>query len=347
MLTLRATSSNPGLVPNQNLVLGGSGANRTLSITPLLNQTGLVEITLFVGDNAQTNSHKLSVLIGQPINPLVVSAIANQVIAEHTSSPHIAFTISDSYGRANSVQATGSGSGIGKLPVVLVSFGSDDPPDTITTNVSHRYVVFTPVANYSGTATVMLQFTDGYTSIVRNITVVVNAIDDPPGPITMIEPETGHIFAPGQPLTLVATVVDRERDMARVEFFNQGMMLGSVTNPPYRFTWTLPPSGSQPVTAVAVDLTGHHTESVPVIFDIGGNSVESPPFLAIQSAGDSVNLYWETDGLKMQLQASGQLPPGANWTNVTSGFTSGSGGNNLTLPRDPSAPLFFRLIEVP
>jgi hypothetical protein len=233
------------------------------------------------------------------------------------------------------------------MPTMLVSFGSDDPPDPTTTNVSHRYVVFTPAANYSGITTVTLQFTDGYTSIVRNVTINVNAIDDPPGPITLIEPATGQIFAPGQPLTIEATVVDQERDMARVEFFNQGMQLGSVTNPPYRFTWALPPAGSQPVVAVAVDLAGHRTESVPVTFDIGGSSVESPPFLAIRPAGDSVNLWWETDGLQMQLQASGQLPPGANWTNVTSGFTSGIGGNNLTLPRDPTAPLFFQLIEVP
>lgn len=344
-LTLTASSSNPSLVPNQNLVLGGSGANRTLTITPLLNQTGMVEIALFVGDGVQTNSQKLTVRVGQPASSLVVSVIPDQILPEHTSSPHVPFTITDTYGRANLVQAFAV---LGRVPTVLVSFGSDDPPDTTTTNVSHRYVVFSPAANYSGVTTVSLQFTDGYTSVVRNVTVRVNAIDDPPGPIRLIEPATGQTFVLGQPLVLEAAVVDQERDLARVEFFNQGTLLGAVTNTPYRFTWPLPPAGSQPVTAVAVDLAGQRTESAPVTFDIGeAQDNESPPFLAIQPAGDSVNLWWETDGRKMQLQASGQLPPGANWTNITSGFSSGTSGHSMTLPRNPSAPLFYRLIEIP
>ncbi len=344
-LTLIASSSNPSLVPNQNLVLGGSGANRTLTITPLLNQTGQVEITLFVGDGVQTNSQKLNVRVGLPADSLVVSDIPDQTLSEHTSSPHIPFTITDTYGRANAVQAFVSF--FGREQPVLVSFGSDDPPDTTTTNVSHRYIVFSPAANYSGVTTVSLQFTDGYSNVFQSVTVRVNAIDDPPGPITLIEPAIGQTFVPAQPLVLEASVVDRERDLARVEFYNQGMLLGSVLTRPYRFTWASPPAGSQPVTAVAVDLAGQRTESAPVTFDIGEAQNESPPFLAIQPAGDYVNLWWETDGRRMQLQASGQLPPGANWTNITSGFSSGTSGNSLTLPRNPSAPLFYRLIEAP
>ena len=39
-LTVSGTSSNTTLVPNANIVFGGSGANRTVTVTPAANQTG-------------------------------------------------------------------------------------------------------------------------------------------------------------------------------------------------------------------------------------------------------------------------------------------------------------------
>ena len=43
-------SSNTALVPTANIVFGGSGANRTVTITPAANQTGTATITLTVSD---------------------------------------------------------------------------------------------------------------------------------------------------------------------------------------------------------------------------------------------------------------------------------------------------------
>ena len=39
-LTVSGSSSNPTLVPNANIVFGGSGANRTVTVTPAANQNG-------------------------------------------------------------------------------------------------------------------------------------------------------------------------------------------------------------------------------------------------------------------------------------------------------------------
>ena len=58
-LTLAASSSNLGLVPNANVILGGgTSASRTATITPALNKGGLATITLTVssGTLASTNS---------------------------------------------------------------------------------------------------------------------------------------------------------------------------------------------------------------------------------------------------------------------------------------------------
>lgn len=52
-LTLSASSSDPSVIPAGNVVFGGSGANRTVSFTPLPDQFGFADITLTVSDGAQ------------------------------------------------------------------------------------------------------------------------------------------------------------------------------------------------------------------------------------------------------------------------------------------------------
>ena len=49
-LTITAGSSNTSLVPNNRIALGGTGANRTVTVTPLTGQTGAANITITVSD---------------------------------------------------------------------------------------------------------------------------------------------------------------------------------------------------------------------------------------------------------------------------------------------------------
>jgi hypothetical protein len=49
-LTVTVSSSNTTLVPNANIVLGGSGANRTITITPSAGKNGTTTITVTVSD---------------------------------------------------------------------------------------------------------------------------------------------------------------------------------------------------------------------------------------------------------------------------------------------------------
>ena len=69
-LTVTATSSNTTLVPNNNLVISGSGANRTVTLTQATNQSGLTQIELVVTDGGgatATNDFVLDVLaVNQP-----------------------------------------------------------------------------------------------------------------------------------------------------------------------------------------------------------------------------------------------------------------------------------------
>jgi len=62
-LTVLGSSSNPGLIPDGSVVLGGSSSNRTVTVTAATNQTGLATITLTVSDGIlrRTTSFVVSV----------------------------------------------------------------------------------------------------------------------------------------------------------------------------------------------------------------------------------------------------------------------------------------------
>src|SRR6185295_11844848 len=53
-LALTKGSTNTTLVPLANIVFGGSGANRTVTVTPAANQTGTSTITVTASDGALT-----------------------------------------------------------------------------------------------------------------------------------------------------------------------------------------------------------------------------------------------------------------------------------------------------
>jgi formylglycine-generating enzyme required for sulfatase activity len=55
-LTLSGSSSNTTLVPNANIVFGGSGANRTVTVMPASGQSGTATITVTVSDGSLTAS---------------------------------------------------------------------------------------------------------------------------------------------------------------------------------------------------------------------------------------------------------------------------------------------------
>ena len=53
-LTVSGSSSDQGILPNANVVFGGSGANRTVTLTPSSNRVGAVTVNYQVSDGTYT-----------------------------------------------------------------------------------------------------------------------------------------------------------------------------------------------------------------------------------------------------------------------------------------------------
>ena len=94
-LTLSATSSNPALVQNSGIVLGGAAANRTITLTPAANQFGATTISVVVSDGVLTATNQF-VLTVTPVNdPPTISNISDRSILQDTSAGPINFTVGD------------------------------------------------------------------------------------------------------------------------------------------------------------------------------------------------------------------------------------------------------------
>ncbi len=70
-LNVTATSSNPALVPAENIRFGGTGNSRTVSVTPALDQTGSASITVTVEDNTGLKASTSFDLTVTPTRPTI------------------------------------------------------------------------------------------------------------------------------------------------------------------------------------------------------------------------------------------------------------------------------------
>jgi len=278
-LTLVGTCST-NLIPVSGIVFGGSGANRTVKLTPAANASGTANIRVRVNDpDGGTNSVLFSVTVNAVNDPPTISAIANQTINEDTSSAAIPFTIGDVETPAANLTLVGTCS-TSLIPVSNIVFGGSG---------ASRTVKLTPAPNAYGTANIRVRVNDpdgGTNSVLFSVTV--NAVNDPPT-ITAIANQTlnedtssaaiaftiGDVETPAASLTLVGTCSTNLIPVSGIVFGGSGAnRTVKLTPAPNRF-------GTANVRVRVNDADGG-TNSV--LFAVTVNSVnDAPSITAIAS----------------------------------------------------------------
>ena len=165
-LVLSGSSSNPTLVPNGNIVFGGSGANRTVAVLPATNQSGSATITVTVSDGALTASDTF-VLTVTPVNDApTISNIPDLTINQDTSTGPISFTVGDVDTAASSLVLSATSSNPTLVPVSNIVFGGSG---------SNRTVTVTPATNQFGSATITVTVSDGSLTASDPMVLTVNS----------------------------------------------------------------------------------------------------------------------------------------------------------------------------
>jgi ELWxxDGT repeat protein len=184
-LVVTATSSNTAIIPNGNIVLGGSGSSRTVTVTPAANQNGgPVTISVTVSDGSLSASETFTVTVNSVNDAPSFTAGTNVTVLEDSGAYAAAWASAISAGPANESGQTVSfnvANDNNALFSVQPSIAADG---TLT---------FTPAANANGSATVTVSVTDSGgtanggvdTSGTQTFTINVNSVNDAPSFTTL------------------------------------------------------------------------------------------------------------------------------------------------------------------
>src|SRR5204862_987480 len=88
-----------------------------------------------------------------------------------------------------------------------------------------------------------------------NVRLVAVGANQPPT-IALTGPDTTASFTAPAKVTVSADATDPDGTITSVDFYQNGTLLGSVTAPPYAYTWQSVPSGTYTFSTVAHDNGG-------------------------------------------------------------------------------------------
>jgi hypothetical protein len=115
-LQVTTSSSNPTIVPDQNITLGGSGTNRTVTVRPATNAVGSTVITVTVSDGQGSVSEPFTVTYTAVNDPPYVSQPADVVVNKFNPVPPVPFTVSDTETAASALTISVSSTNTALLP---------------------------------------------------------------------------------------------------------------------------------------------------------------------------------------------------------------------------------------
>jgi hypothetical protein len=151
-LKVTKTSSDTTLVPLRNIVLSGSGANRTASIFPSSNQVGTTTITLSVedmNDPPGQSSVSFELMVHDNDGPTIkIKPPIDQCTEVNSPTDVISFTVDDADTPANLLALMGS-----SAPSIVSDFAFGG-------SGKDRTVIITPAPNQTGTTTIRITVRD-------------------------------------------------------------------------------------------------------------------------------------------------------------------------------------------
>ncbi len=163
-LVVTKQSSNPGLLPEENIVIEGADANRTVTINSAAGQQGTADVTLTVSDgDGSSTSTGFKIFVGYP----TISAISSHIIVSNTSTGPIPITVGDAETPAENLTLSATSFNANLIPVENVVFGGSGATRTVT---------ITPVAGLNGYSTISVTVSDGSLTASNSFTVTVKPL---------------------------------------------------------------------------------------------------------------------------------------------------------------------------
>ncbi|HNC75663.1 MAG TPA: Ig-like domain-containing protein, partial [Elusimicrobiota bacterium] len=257
-------SSNGTLLPNSALVFGGSGANRTVVLTPALNQNGTTTLTLTVTDGGGLTAQTAFKLTVTAVNdPPVALAQSLGVPSNTPKLIHLGGTDVDGDTLSYAYAQPSHGSVTGTAPLVT----------------------YTPNNGYVGFDTFTFTASDGL--LPSPSASIVLQLDDTPPAVSITQPAEGATVMYTAALSAAAT---DNQSVDRVLFYADGVAIATATSETSAFTagWdtSSAANGSHVLTARAYDNAGNTALSSAVTV-----TVDNPALAQLAVAPGSLGFY--------------------------------------------------------
>jgi gliding motility-associated-like protein len=265
-LTVSGTSDNTGVIPDANIVISGTGAARTVQVSPAPNQSGAAIITLSVNDGTISTTTTFQVTINTVNDAPTITAIGNQATNEDTPTGVLPFTIGDVETAVASLTVTATSDNIVLVPNANIAIGGAGASQTIQ---------ITPVANQFGVATITVNVNDGVNTTTTAFQVTVSSVNDLPTISAIADQSINEDIPTG---ALVFTVGDTETAVGSLTLTGSSDNVTLVPNANIVFggtgasrTVTVTPAANQVGVAVVTitvnDGSGNATRSFTLTVD--------------------------------------------------------------------------------
>jgi glucose/arabinose dehydrogenase len=323
-LTLSSTSSDTSLVPPGNIVFGGSGTNRTVTVTPASGLQGSAVITITVSNAQVSSSTSFTLTVGSPT-----------LVARYAFDGDA----SDSSGNGNNGTLTGNPPFVaGRIGTQAISFNGVNQYATVPISVRTNFTVaFWVNTTASTTGTV---WTTGLGMISADVAGVANDF----GISLMVNGQVG--FGVGNPNTSLASIasindgnwhhvaVTRTSSTGLMEIYVDGV-LNPTTNGPtaartapnaIRIGGILSGGGFFPGIIDEVRIYNTVLSAAEI------NALANPPIApAITSFSGSATNYFGSSGQTFTVVASGTVPLSYQWLHAGTNLT-GQTTTSLLIP---------------
>jgi hypothetical protein len=132
------------------------------------------------------------------------------------------------------------------------------------------------------------------------VRIIDDTYNDTPPTVNLTSPGDNSTFALPATVPITADVSDLEDTVQKVSFYAGDDFLGSVTTPPYTFSWVNPKVGQYDLFARAIDAAGKSTLSQPVHITVTG----ATPTVSFTAPADKSSVEPHSD-VPITVQATG------------------------------------------
>ena len=202
-------------------------------------------------NNAQTTSTAISISVtSNPPPTCIITAPSNGS----------SFIIGDNISIA--ANATDNGS------IASVEFFIDGIP--LSTDLTFPYTA--SYIGVSGSHTITARATDNLGAQTTSAGILITVGSNPPPVVNITSPVQGDLFVAPTIVTITADATDANGSVTLVEFYVNGILVGSDATAPYSYAWASV-IGTANITAKAIDNLNAHTTSAGVLITIADPNI--------------------------------------------------------------------------